>query len=185
MKKYSMLLMLCALTAAAEARDIAGIAVPDTLTSNGMTLTLNGAGIRTKFFMDMYVGALYLQQRGSRPEKILLADEPMAIRLHIVSALITGEKMEAATREGFVNATGGNTAPLQESIEQFTAVFREKIEKNDCYEMVYVPNEGTRILRNGTLKTVIAGLPFKQALFGIWLCAKPAQESLKKQMLGE
>lgn len=177
--------MLCSLAAAGEARDIAGIAVPDTLTGNGLALMLNGAGIRTKFFMDMYIGALYLQQRGTQPEKILQADEPMAIRLHIVSALITSEKMETATREGFLNATGGNTAPLQPSIEQFITVFREKIEKNDNYEMVYIPNEGTRIYRNGTLKTVIPGLHFKQALFGIWLCAKPAQESLKKQMLGE
>ena len=185
MKKCIMVLMLCGLAAAGEAREIAGIAVPDALTTNGLSLTLNGAGIRTKFFMDMYIGALYLQQREARPEKILQTDEPMAIRLHIISSLITSEKMEAATREGFLNATGGTTAPLQPSIEQFIAVFREKIEKNDTYEMVYIPGEGTKIYRNGTLKTVIAGLQFKQALFAIWLCAKPAQESLKKQMLGE
>ncbi|HCX90261.1 MAG: hypothetical protein COW04_00540 [Deltaproteobacteria bacterium CG12_big_fil_rev_8_21_14_0_65_43_10] len=31
---------------------------------------------------------------------------------------------------------------------------------------------------------VTNGLPFKKALFGIWLCDNPAQKSLKREMLG-
>ena len=185
MKRWVVLAaLLCCSAATGEARDCAGIAVPDTLAVNTMTLTLNGAGVRTKFFMDMYVGALYLTAPQNDPVKILAADEPMAIRLQILSGLISSEKMEAATREGFHNATSGNTAALQNLIEQFIAVFREKIEKGDVYEMVYVPREGTRIYKNTALKTTIPGMPFKKALFGIWLCDKPAQESLKQQMLG-
>jgi len=183
MKKVIFMLMLCSIAVSGEARDITGVS-PNTITCNGTTLTLNGAGVRTKFFMDLYVGALYLAAPQSDPVKILAADEPMAIRLQILSGLITSEKMESATREGFHNATSGNTAALHNLIEQFIAVFREKIEKGDVYEMVYVPREGTRIYKNTALKTTIPGLPFKKALFGIWLCDKPAQESLKQQMLG-
>jgi hypothetical protein len=168
-----------------QAKDIAGIAMPDTLAADGQNLALNGAGVRTKFFMDMYIGGLYLKQKQSDAEKIIAADEPMAIRLHIVSSLITSEKMEAATREGFINATGGATAPLADRIESFIAVFREKINKEDLYEFVYVPGAGTKISKNGKAKTTIQGIDFKKALFGIWLCAKPAQESLKAQMLGK
>jgi len=185
MKPPVMLCMLCCLAATADARDIAGVAVPETLSFDGAALTLNGAGVRTKFFMDMYVGALYLTQPRKDPGQIIRADEPMAIRLRILSGLITSEKMEAATREGFHNATAGDSALVQDRIERFIAVFREPIAKDDTYDMVYIPREGTRIYKNGVLKTTIAGLEFKRALVGIWLCEKPAQESLKQQMLGK
>jgi len=184
MKTSIMLCILCCLASAGEAREIAGMTVPETLAAGNVSLRLNGAGVRTKFFMDMYIGCLYLARPRKDPAQIVRADEPMAIRLQILSGLITSEKMETATREGFQNATGGAVAPLRDEIEHFIAVFREPIAKDDVYEMVYIPGDGTRIYKNGGLKTTIAGMPFKKALFGIWLCEKPAQESLKKQMLG-
>lgn len=168
-----------------SAKEVSGVAVPDTLKAGAQSLVLNGAGVRTKFFMDMYVGGLYLKQPQADAEKIIAADAAMAIRLHIVSGLITGEKMESATREGFASATGGALAPLAERIESFIAVFREKIDKEDVFEFVYAPGGGTTISKNGKPVKTIAGLDFKKALFGIWLCAKPAQESLKRAMLGE
>jgi hypothetical protein len=186
MKKILSLCFLITILSAAlcEAKDIAGISIPGALQADGQNLVLNGAGVRTKFFMDLYVGGLYLKQKHSDAEKIISADEPMAIRLHIISSLITSEKMEAATREGFVNATGGAPAPLADRIESFIAVFREKINREDFYEFVYDTGAGTKISKNGKLKTTIQGMDFKKALFGIWLCSKPAQESLKAQMLG-
>ena len=173
------------MSSAGEAKEIAGVVFPDTLKNDSLVLSLNGAGIRTKFFMDLYVGGLYLKQKERNPENIIRADEPMALRLHIISSLITSEKMEAATREGFVSSTSGNTDPLRDQIESFVLIFKEKIEKNDIYDMVYVKNVGTKVYKNSKLKAVIAGIPFKQALFGIWLCEKPAQASLKKEMLGQ
>ncbi len=184
MKTLLFLILWCAVAAPAHARDVAGTAVPETFDADGAVLRLNGAGVRTKFFMDMYVGALYLLQPHNDPARIMQADEPMAIRLQILSGLITSDTMESATREGFSNATAGDTAPIHDMIERFIAVFKEPINKGDVYAMAYLPGAGTRIYKNGVLKTTIPGMPFKKALFGIWLCGKPAQESLKQQMLG-
>ncbi|MCF7847597.1 MAG: chalcone isomerase family protein [Kiritimatiellales bacterium] len=185
MTKRLMLLVLGALVVGAQGKEIAKVEMPDTLKTGKAELKLNGAGVRKKFFMDMYVGGLYLMQSGSDAAAIIKGDEPMAIRLHIVSGLITSEKMENATREGFTNATGGNTAAIQKLIEEFIAVFKAEIKKGDVYEMVYLPGQGTAVSKNGKPACTIAGMNFKQALFGIWLCDKPAQQSLKKEMLGE
>ncbi|MEI6125310.1 MAG: chalcone isomerase family protein [Pseudomonadota bacterium] len=185
MRNVILALTVCFMSTVCEAKEIAGVVFPDTLKNDGLDLSLNGAGIRTKFFMDLYIGGLYLKQKESNPQNIITADEPMAIQLHIISSLITSEKMEAATREGFVNATAGNTAPLEDNIESFMAVFKEKIQKHDMYALVYVPKQGMKVYKNSKLKAEIPGMAFKQALFGIWLCEKPAQASLKKEMLGQ
>ncbi len=174
----------CAAALPVQAGKIAGVEVPDTLLTGGKSLQLNGAGVRSKLFIDLYVGALYLTASNHDAAAIVAADEPMAIRLHIVSGLITSEKMEHATREGFDNATDGNTADIAEQIEEFVSVFREPIHEYDIYELIYTPSHFVEVYRNGELATTLLGLPFKRAMFGIWLSEHPAQKSLKKKMLG-
>jgi hypothetical protein len=168
----------------AEAREVAGVEIPETLKLENSELLLNGAGIRTKLFMDMYVGGLYLTKKNAEAKAITEADEAMAIKLHITSFLITSERMKEATNEGFELSLKGKTAPLREEIDAFIAVFEEEIVENDIFDLIYVPGTGMKISKNGTYKATIAGHDFKQALFGIWLSDSPVQKSLRQEMLG-
>jgi hypothetical protein len=165
--------------------EIGGITMPDTLKAGDSNLILNGAGIRTKFFLKLYVGGLYLQNKSSDAGKILSKDNPMAIRLHIISSMITSERMEDATREGFENSLGSKMSSMSNEIEAFIDVFKEEIKDGDRFNMIYIPGTGTEIYKNEKLSKTIKGLAFKNALFGIWLGKEPAQDSLKEEMLGE
>lgn len=165
--------------------EIGGITMPDTLSAGNTSLTLNGAGIRTKFFLKLYVGGLYLQNKTTDADKVLSEDSPMAIRLHIISSMITSEKMEDATREGFENSLGSKLSSLSSEIEAFIDVFKAEIKDGDRFNMIYISGTGTEIYKNDKLSKTIKGLPFKNALFGIWLGKEPAQDSLKEDMLGE
>ena len=184
MRKLSLFIATLALSAAASAAEVGGVDLPEKISVENNELALNGAGIREKFFFDLYVGSLYLKQKQQDANMIISDDEMMALRLNIISDMITSEKMTNATIEGFENATGGNTAPLQAKIDDFLATFKEEIKKGDTFEMVYVPEEGVKIFKNNKLSKTISGLEFKKALFGIWLSDKPAQKSLKEGMLG-
>jgi hypothetical protein len=186
-RKYviPLVLTLVIMSPAINAKEIEGVNMPEYLEVAKSKLILNGAGVRSKFFMDLYVGGLYLQNKSNNQKEIIESDAPMAIRLHIISSLITSKKMEKATREGFENATKGNTGPIKSQIEEFISVFKEKIEKNDIFELIYLPGKGLEVYKNGEFKCRIEGPAFKQALFGIWLGDKPAQESLKEEMLGK
>jgi hypothetical protein len=170
----------------AQAATVAGVEIPDSLNASGKDLSLNGAGIRTKWMMDIYVGGLYLAEASQDGAAVVKADAPMAIKLHIVSGMLTSEKMKTATSEGFVNSTGGNTAPVQASIDKFMALFNEEIAENDVFDLVYEPGKGVAVYKNEELvDTIDGGMAFKEALFGIWLSDKPAQEDLKAKMLGK
>ncbi|RLT97997.1 chalcone isomerase family protein [Ketobacter sp.] len=185
MKKLFALLAACILSSAAYSLDIGGITLPDSLQAGGSELHLNGAGIRDKWLLDLYVGGLYLPAKQTDGDAILQASEPMAIRLHIISGMITSEKMTKATVEGFENATHGETAPLQTEIDQFLATFAEPIKEGDIFDFIYLPGAGVQIVKNGQNAQLIKGdVAFKSALFGIWISDRPAQKSLKKAMLG-
>jgi len=184
---FKKLLLLCSaifiLTSVGYAKEVAGVNIPDSITAGNDVLVLNGAGVRTKFFIKAYVGGLYLKKKGVDANAIINADEPMALKLHMISKLITSDKMEDATREGFQNSTNGNTAPIKDKMEKFISVFKSGIKINDVYDIIYTPAEGIKVYKNKELKASETGLDFKKALFGIWLCNKPADKSLKDAMV--
>lgn len=173
------------LASSASALEIAGTNMPDNFPKLDTSLELKGAGIRNKFFMDLYAAGLYVKDPKVSAEKIMAADEPMAIRLNILSSLITSEKMTEATKDGFYKSTGGKLGPIAEPMEQFIAAFKDEIFKGDVYDMVYLPAEGVTVYKNGDLKAIAKGLDFKSALFGIWISSDPVQEELRDGMLGQ
>jgi hypothetical protein len=148
-------------------------------------LTLNGGGLREKYFLDLYVGGLYLAASSSDADEIIKADKPMSIKLHIISGLINSEKMIAAVDEGMEKSTKGNSDQFAEKIGFFKETFSEEIQLNDIYDIAYLPAKGLLIYKNNKLIKTIPGLDFKQALFGIWFCDDPADDDLKEGMLGK
>ncbi|NOX76798.1 MAG: chalcone isomerase, partial [Gammaproteobacteria bacterium] len=61
--KQASLLLLFFLPVGGYALEVAKVNIPEQIKLADTTLTLNGAGIRSKFFFDIYVGALYLPQK--------------------------------------------------------------------------------------------------------------------------
>lgn len=162
---------------------IEGVTLPATLQINSTELVLNGGGLREKYFLDLYVGGLYLDAKSTKANDIISADKPMAIRIEIVSKLISSDKMVDAIEDGMEKSTDGKTDGISKEIEEFKSAFSEEIVVGDIYNLVYVPGEGFTIYKNDKKMKTIKGLKFKQAAFGIWLCDDPADDDLKEGML--
>lgn len=164
--------------------EIGDAVLPNTETFGEYKLVLNGAGMREKFWIDMYAGALYLPEKSNDVEEILNSDKPLAVKLHIVSGLINSKRMSDAVNEGFEKSTDGNTAPFLKKINKFKGFFSEEINDNDVFDITYQPNIGVVVYKNKDKLGVIEGEEFKNILFGIWLSDKPADKKLKEAMLG-
>jgi len=143
-----------------NAEEIGGINMPASMQTGQTQLMLNGAGVRTKFFMDLYVGGLYLKEKSQDAKAVIETDEPMAIKLHIVSSMITSKKME--------KATSGNIEAIKVQIEEFISVFKEEIKEGDIFDLIYVPEKGVEVSKNNESRSIVKGFPFKKAMFGIW-----------------
>ena len=154
------------------------------ISSNNQTLYLNGEGPRKKAFLTVYDAALYLTEKGSDSEAIIMADHPMAITIIIRSRFASATRISEAFREGLENAIGDDAASIETQTERFLAVFEDGVVKDDTFEFAYLPESGLNIYKNGVVSEQIEGLLFKQALYGIWLSEKPVAEKLKTQLLG-
>lgn len=167
-----------------QAKEVSGVQLNNSVTLNEQTLVLNGAGVRSKFFIDLYVGSLYLPQTLDNTAAVLSADS-VAVRLNITSGMITAEKMADAINEGFDDATDSNTAPIQGQIDQFMGLFSDEIVEGDQFTLLASKADGVTAFKNGVAQATISSEPFRLALLNIWLGDEPAQNSLKKAMLGK
>ena len=175
---------LCLVAASASAMEIGGVDLPDELTIGEKVLKLNGAGLRKKMWIKVYAGGLYLPEKNGDATQVIQADETMAIRMHFIYDGVSAEKLISAWNEGFEKATGGKTEAIADSINVFNGYYTAEAKEGHVHELVYEPGKGVTVTINGEVKGVIPGLEFKKALFGIWLCGEPADEGLKKGMLG-
>merc|ERR1712000_664187 len=107
-RTFMTLVAAAAVSVVVHAKEINDIDVDDVFEMGDQQLVLNGAGARSKFFLDVYVAALYLKNNQTDAQQIVDADEPMAIRLYITSDLITSKRMAGSTRDGFIRSTDGD-----------------------------------------------------------------------------
>ena len=185
-KQIITLLMVMATTFTVNAQQtVSGVKVDAKLALDGQNLVLNGAGTREKMWIDLYVGSLYLPKKSSSAKDIIDSKDAAAIKLNIISGMITSDKMISAINEGFENSTNKNTAALKAKIDKFKGFFKDEIKKGDAFVIMNVPSEGVVVYKNGAKKGTIDGHDFKKALFGIWLSDKPADKDLKDGMLGK
>ena len=172
-------------SAMAFARDVAGVALPDTVTLGARPpLVLNGAGIRSKFFIKVYVGALYLPVRTHDADTVLHHTGPVAMHMHFLHSEVSKEKLVKAWNEGFdANLDAAERERLGVRIERFNILFRNA-HKGDVIRLDYLPGSGTTVSINNEIRGVIEGEDFMQAWLRIWLGQQPADADLKQGLLG-
>ena len=186
MKQIIVASYLLALVSIASAAELSGVFVEDEIkTATGETLVLNGIGLREKFWVDVYVGSLYLTQKSSDVAEILSRPGPWRIQVDIVFKEVDREKLIKAWREGFEKNQNADTlARLQSRIERFYEFFDSNVTAREQYAFDYTPGKGVTVSRNGGALGTIEGEDFKNALLEIWLGNHPADKKLKKGMLG-
>ena len=158
--------------------------IPETNEYQGTELILNGYGTRVIFFMKVYEGSLYLENKSTNANSIVSGNDSMALRIDVLSTMVTADAMKKALNEGLEKSTGGNTVPISEEMKQLSSSFNTGVTTGDFYEFIYIPDTGTHVVKNKQLVDVIPGFEFKKAFFGIFLSDNPIQKNLKKAMLG-
>ncbi|NOZ52758.1 MAG: hypothetical protein GXP08_06375 [Gammaproteobacteria bacterium] len=169
-----------------SAREIAGISIAETITTEHIPtpLILNGAGIRTKFFFDIYIGSLYLSKKSHDPSAIMALDTPKRVSMYFLYDEVSKEKLASSWTDGFKdNHDNAEYQKLKPELERFNALF-DNIQKNDVLDLDYIPTQGTVVYHNKKLLGSIKSTGFYNALLKVWLGNDPADDDLKQAMLG-
>jgi hypothetical protein len=187
MRKTSVLLgvALCMpiSTISVNAAGLAGVTLPETSTVGDKSLVLNGVGLRSEFMVKVYVAGLYLPQKSSDAGAIIKVDEPKRIVMQFLHDA-SRKQMTDAFDESFKDNTPDAEKTMKTDIDSFLGAL-EDVEVGEQMVFTYVPATGTTLAINGKDKLTIAGAPFGQLVFSVWLGPKPPTASLKKGILGQ
>lgn len=166
---------------------MAGVKFEPEITVGGTKLQLNGTGVRTRAIFRVYSTALYTPARVTRNDEVL---KPIAKRLQLVALRdVKGDdlgRLMARTMED--NSTKEEFSKSIANVVRLGQVFADAktLVKGDVITIDYIPNVGVILSHKG--KQV--GEPFKEQefhtlLFKNWFGPKPADEALRKALLGE
>ncbi len=186
MKKILLLICFVLFSLNAAALEVSGVKLADSVHVGNRDLVLNGAGLRTWFFFKVYAAALYLGEKTHDAGAALNQPGEKRMEMHMLRDL-SDEKMLHAFNEAIsANQTPAQMQALAPQLQQLTAIFHEigEVRDGDVVVLDYLPDHGTQIVLNGTLKGTIPGESFNRALLTVWLGEKPAQADLKQKLLG-
>ncbi len=176
------LLLLCSLVAfPVTAKDIEGTQVPDTVSQDGKTLRLIGAGIRSKWMFNVYVGALYAEKPTFNAANLIKSEQVKRMDLHLLRD-VGKDKIFESIREGFEKQSKAQMPALQARLDQLAAAVPD-LKKGDLMSLTYIPEKGV-VLGGAAKETVIPGKDFADALFSVWLGPDPVDSDLKRKLLG-
>jgi Chalcone isomerase-like len=168
----------------AQAAEVGGVKLEDTMAVGGQTLVLNGAGVRTKVVFKIYVASLYLPQKAPDLQAVL-AKGPRRIQLNLLRTLSADQLADALVDGLNETNTPEQIAAVKAQVDQLVSIMKafKEVKEKDVVTLDFVDG-ATKIGWNGEAKGSIAGDAFNQALTRIWLADKPVQADLKKAMLG-
>ena len=184
MRKLILAAALALAAATAGAATVAGVKVDDTTSVNNQNLVLNGAALRKKFVVKVYVGGLYLPTKQTSATTILATDAPRRMAMHFLYS-VSKEQMAEAWAEGLADNTP-NASPEVKTAFKTLESWMEDVPKGNRIVLTYVPGIGTTVEVNGKNKGTLGGKAVADAILNTWIGPKPGPGGdFKKAVLGQ
>lgn len=185
--KILLLILLFISSLTLHAIEIADIKIPDNVSFSDQSskLVLNGAGIRTKFIFDIYIGSLYLKEKRITADEIYKLHGEKRVSMHFLYDEVEKEKLTNGWTEGFKNNLSDKEyEKFKLRLTQFNSLFLS-VKKGDVINLDFMPTTGTFVIINDKKMGLVPGDDFFVALLKVWLGQEPADDDLKEAMLGK
>jgi hypothetical protein len=138
-------------------------------------------GLREYFFIDIYVGGMYLPTRTTSDVQAIQADVPKRMVMHFIFKEVTREQMIDTFRQGLANNPEAQS--MGDRTERLYAVM-ETCQAGDEVVLDYVPGQGLAIYLKGVRKDTIPGADFMRAVWTLFIGPVPPSKKLKAGLLG-
>lgn len=172
------------------AAELEGVSLEDRVRVDGQGLQLNGIALRTRMvFFKVYVAGLYLAEKASTAQEAFDARGAKRIVLVMVRDATADQFCESIGIGLRINHTDGELARVKDQTDALMAMIRSAgVAKTGARIVLdYAPSAGatTLFVDGAALGPPMRGEDFYRALLRIWLGENPAQEDLKKALLGQ
>lgn len=183
MKRLAIIVSACLLPVLAWALTVEGQNYAASLQIEGKTLKLVGAGLREKWFFDVYTMAAYSESGSCDRQQLITKDEVKLLKLNMLRD-VSAEKMASTIGESFEEHMPKNaSAQLQAQRHTFESYFKKECSEGTVLEFLYVPGQGTLLKQNGKeMGPVLKGKAFQEVLWDIYFGKDTCCDDLIEQI---
>ncbi|RME24035.1 MAG: hypothetical protein D6806_10235 [Deltaproteobacteria bacterium] len=184
MKRFVVVVCLLALPAMVLALTVEGQNYPSQLTVEGKQLKLVGAGLREKWFFDVYTMGAYTESGSCDKARIIKDDEVKMLRINMLRD-VSAEKMASTIGESFEEHMPKNAdEKLKKQRRTFESYFKKECSEGTVLEFIYVPGKGTILKQNGKeMGPVLEGKAFQEVLWDIYFGKDTCCDDLIEQII--
>lgn len=153
----------------------------ETFLEEGTSYQLNGAGLRTYMFVDVYAAGLYLKNKTNSETEILDSDSARIIKMNYFRD-ISKDDLVKVWDIALAENCPGSCEPFKKAFEEFTAAV---IEVKKGTEIIYLFTPEALEIRNPGATVKIEKAGFAKIVLATWIGPKPPTQKLKKALLGK
>lgn len=186
MKKLFVAILMLGTAMQAAALELGGVKFEDKVQVGNAPLVLNGAGIRSAVFWDVYAAGLYLAAKQGTFDAVKADEGAKRLEIYVMKDNDTRHFLDSLRKGIAKNHSPEQAAAFNARLDALGQMFAgvAEVKKSEAINFDWVPNDGMHVSLDGKDLGKIEGKDFYQAILSVWLGEKPAKDKLKKELLG-
>jgi len=178
--------MLALAATPVAAVEVAGIRLDPSVRVGGAQLVLNGAGLRTRFGVEVYVIGIYLPEPTASAAQAIDKYGPKRISLTFLREVTARQLVDAlyeGVRDGSSDADFVQIKRDADALAEIMLPLRTA-KRGDTVSLDYLPHKGAQVIANGrAVGLTVPSYELYRALLRIWLGEHPVDSRLKRALL--
>ncbi len=165
--------------------EIADVKFPGEKVVDGKNLKLNGVALKTKFFIKVFAGGLYLENPTSDATEAIESEQVKHFHLHYLTSKATAKKLQNGFKEAIEDANPPELVEkYRKEIDLYASWLDQDMAPGATSVTTYVPGKGLTLVFKGQEKGTIPDKTFAQMYFRYNL-GEDADSSMRKGYLGK
>lgn len=164
---------------------LAGYELTPNINLNGIDLRLNGAAVRSKFFIQTYIISLYAATPITDGTSAIESNVERSLRMQIITPLATSKAVSENILQGMKDGLGALYDKQKDLVEELRDVIeRSAVQYKDIIDIYYTKDKVLHLYKNGDkIYTYKEGKLFAETIFGIYLGKYPKDKKIKEALL--
>lgn len=164
---------------------LAGIELPKKINLNDVDLFLNGAAIRSKFFVQTYIISLYCAEKITDEKIAIESTVERSLRMQIITPLATSKAVSENIQNGMKDGLGSLYHQQKDLVNDLRKVIEKSgVQYKDIIDIYYTTKGELKLYTNG--KEIYSnkdGKLFAETIFNMYVGQRPKDRKIKEALL--